>query len=113
MATTPAVSKEHIEITPGTCGGRPRIARTRITVDLIAQLCLTNGQTPRQIVEAYPHLELADIHAALAYYLDHKREIDRRRIDDDAFVEQLVREGGFDEKLKTGPADGSTDTPAP
>jgi uncharacterized protein (DUF433 family) len=35
-----------------------------------------NGMTPEQIHEAYPHLRLAQIHAALAYYYDHKDAID-------------------------------------
>ncbi|MDX1946386.1 MAG: hypothetical protein SFU86_13375 [Pirellulaceae bacterium] len=28
--------------------------------------------------EAYPHLSLAQIHAALAYYYDHQQEIDQQ-----------------------------------
>ena len=35
-----------------------------------------NGYTPQQIHEEYPHLSLAQIHAALAYYYDHKAAID-------------------------------------
>src|SRR5689334_652670 len=34
------------------------------------------SMTPQQIQESYPHLSLAQIHAALAYYYDHKRTID-------------------------------------
>jgi len=32
--------------------------------------------TAREIQENYPHLSLAQIHAALAYYYNHKAEID-------------------------------------
>jgi len=35
--------------TPGTCGGRPRIAGTRITVEKIA-IDFNAGMTPQQIV---------------------------------------------------------------
>jgi hypothetical protein len=31
--------------------------------------------TPDEIVEAHPHLTLADVHAALAYYFDHLEAI--------------------------------------
>ena len=34
------------------------------------------GNSPEQIHEEYPHLSLAQIHAALAYYYDHQSEID-------------------------------------
>ena len=33
------------------------------------------AMTPDQIVEAHPHLSLADVHAALAYYYDHRQAI--------------------------------------
>lgn len=34
------------------------------------------GQSPGQIHENYPHLSLAQIYAAIAYYYDHMQEID-------------------------------------
>src|SRR5664279_634058 len=32
--------------------------------------------TPEELHEQYPHLSLAQIHAALAYYYDHEDELD-------------------------------------
>ena len=32
--------------------------------------------TPEELHEQYPHLSLAQIHAALAYYYDHQDELD-------------------------------------
>jgi hypothetical protein len=32
---------------------------------------------PDEIVEAYPHLSLAQVHAALAYYWQHRDEIEQ------------------------------------
>ena len=61
--------------TPDTCGGRPRIAGTRISVQNIVIDCRA-GMTPEQIVEAKPHLNLAQVHAALAYYYANKEQID-------------------------------------
>ena len=70
------VSKEHIEKTPGTCGGRARIAGHRIRVmDIVAQHEKW-GRSPDEIVDTYPGISLADVHAALAYYHDHRDEIE-------------------------------------
>ena len=35
-----------------------------------------NGADPEGIVHGYPTLELADVHAAIAYYLRHRKEVD-------------------------------------
>jgi uncharacterized protein (DUF433 family) len=43
--------------TPGTCGGRPRIAGTRITVQYIVNE-IRAGVTPEEILENKPHLTL-------------------------------------------------------
>lgn len=61
--------------TPGTCGGRPRIAGHRVTVQNIA-IDYNAGMTPEEIVAARPQLNLAQIHAALAYYHANKEEMD-------------------------------------
>lgn len=61
--------------TPGTCGGRPRIARTRITVQNIA-IDHNAGMSPQQIVDERPHLNLAQVYAALAYYYANKETVD-------------------------------------
>ena len=71
------VSTEHIEKTPGTCGGKARIAGHRIRVmDIVVQH--DNWKySPEQIVtEVYPTITLADVYAALAYYHDHREEIE-------------------------------------
>src|SRR5436190_20220999 len=70
------VSREHIIRTPGTCGGKPRIAGTRIKVQHVAVWHERMGMSPDEIVSAYPHLTLADVYAALAYYHDHRAQID-------------------------------------
>lgn len=83
----PAMLNEHIEITPGVCGGKPRVAGTRIRVQDIV-VWTEQGQSPEEIVTGYPHLSLADVHAALAYY-DHREAIDRQMQDSDALVAAL------------------------
>ncbi|MEG4232700.1 DUF433 domain-containing protein [Microcoleus sp. Pol11C3] len=47
--------------TPETCGGRPLIAKARITVENIA-IDFNAGLTPEQIIDEKPHLTLAQIH---------------------------------------------------
>ena len=34
------------------------------------------GATPAELVEAYPELTLAAVHSALAYYYNHREEVD-------------------------------------
>jgi uncharacterized protein (DUF433 family) len=55
-----------IVMTPGVCGGRPRIQGTRMTVvDLLAGLAA--GDTADDIVADFPEITHEDIAAALRY----------------------------------------------
>jgi uncharacterized protein (DUF433 family) len=83
------VFAEHIEIAPGICGGRPRIAGSRVRVQDVAVLHERLGRSPDEIVAAYPSVSLADVHAALAYYFDHCDEIRRMIADDEAYAADL------------------------
>lgn len=51
------------------------IAGTRIKVSQVAHEFECRGMAPDEIVEAHPHLTLADVHAALAYFYDHTEMI--------------------------------------
>src|ERR1700693_4455139 len=77
-----------IVMTPGTCGGRARVAGTRIKVEHIYNWVERHGMTPAQVVSEYPQLTKAHVHAALAYYWLHQDEIQR----DIAEGEKLVAE---------------------
>ena len=61
---------------PSVCGGRIRIDGTRVTVHQIVT-CSQQGLTPEEIAEQYPHINLAQIYAALTYYHANREEIDR------------------------------------
>ena len=74
MPTT-AMAYPHIVATPGTCGGRPRIDGTRISVQVIAEYYQLYRNVD-SILEALPHLKAAEVHAALTYYFDHKEFFD-------------------------------------
>ncbi len=78
----------HIEITPGICGGKPRIAGHRITVQNVAIWHERMGMSADKIASEYD-LELADVYAALAYYFDHREEIDHSIAEGRAFAEEL------------------------
>ena len=87
-----ALIREHIEVTPGVCGGRPRIAGHRIRVMDIAVLHEQLGLTPDEIISAYPSLTLADVHAALAYYFDHQDEVQKDLSQDRQLAADLAGE---------------------
>jgi uncharacterized protein (DUF433 family) len=72
---TPVIA-EHIEVNPQRCGGRPCIAGTRIRVQDIYVWHELQGRSPEEIVTDFKQLTLADVHAALAYYHDHREEIE-------------------------------------
>jgi uncharacterized protein (DUF433 family) len=82
----------HIESTPELCSGKPRIAGTRIRVQDIVALHEFHGMSADEIVSGYPHITLGDVYAALAYYHDHREEIDHQIKDDEQFVEQFRRQ---------------------
>jgi uncharacterized protein (DUF433 family) len=85
---------QHIESIPGKCGGKPCIAGTRIRVWDIHVWHNLRGQSPGQIVADFPQLTLADVYAALAYYLDHREEIQRQAKEDEEFVAEMKRKQG-------------------
>ena len=82
---------EHIEITPNVMGGKPRIAGHRISVQDIVIWHDELGHTVEKIAQDY-NLSLADVYAALAYYHDHKEEIDKSIQEGEKFVEEMKKE---------------------
>lgn len=80
----------HIEITPGKCGGKPCIAGHRIRVQDIV-LWTEKGRSADEIVADFPQLSLADIYAALAYYHDHREQIDAQMEAGEKLVEEMRR----------------------
>ena len=70
-----ALTYPHIVSTEEVCGGKARIDGTRIRVMDVVALHL-RGVVAAEILDAYPHLALAQVHSALAYYYDNREEID-------------------------------------
>jgi uncharacterized protein (DUF433 family) len=50
---------------------------TNVKVVEVVLDTLAHGSSPEEIHLQYPHLSLAQIHAALAYYYDHQAALDQ------------------------------------
>jgi uncharacterized protein (DUF433 family) len=85
---------DYIVKTPGVCGGQPRIAGTRIKVKHVYTWVDRAGMTPAQVVAGYPHLTMAQVHAALAYYWSHPDEIHEDIEDEEKLVAALRTKAG-------------------
>jgi len=92
---------DHIQITPGVAGGRPRIAGHRITVQNVVIWHERMGLSADEIASKY-RLTLADVYAALTYYYDHQEEVDEAMRADEALVEELRRQSHSRLPEKTG-----------
>ena len=77
-----------VVISPDMQHNRLRIAGTGITVHRIA-LWHKLGYSPEEMVRKYPHLTLAQVHAALAYYHANQAEIEAEIAADEAEYERL------------------------
>ena len=67
----------HVICTPGLLGGEPRLAGHRIRVRDVAAARDLGGHSPEAIAgSVFPSLTLAEVYAALAYFENHKAEMD-------------------------------------
>jgi uncharacterized protein (DUF433 family) len=65
--------------------GTVRVSRTRVTLDTIIT-AYNAGESPEGIAVGYPSVPLADIHATLAWYLEHRAQVD-------AYLQKRAEEG--------------------
>jgi uncharacterized protein (DUF433 family) len=109
------VIREHIVSAPDICGGKPRISGSRIRVKDVVMWHDRQGMTPSEIVSNWPHLTLASIYAALAYYHDHREEIDAEIVADQAWYEDQKAKNPslLQEKLKKLKATDAKDDSLP
>ncbi len=66
----------HIAHREGFCGGAPIINGTKFPVRSVVRYILIQGWTPEELVRNFDYLTLAQVYDALAYYYDHKEEIE-------------------------------------
>ena len=94
MATQRSQSKTAAIVRiPGICGGSPTIEGTRIRVADVVGLRRIEGEGVESVLAAYPHLSRAQVQCALAYYAEHKREIDRYMEEEEAlYAKELWRQ---------------------
>jgi uncharacterized protein (DUF433 family) len=90
-----------------------RVGGTRVTFDTVI-LAYFDGASPEEIAIRYDSLELADVHATIAYYLRHREEMDRylqqRQVERERVREEVTRRQGVQavrERLTRRNAQGS------
>ncbi len=84
------ISNSHIEVRPNRAGNpRAYIAGTRVRVQDIYVDSEVYGMTPDEIAAGYPQLTLAQVHAALAHYFDHREEIQGEVREDRDLVQEM------------------------
>jgi uncharacterized protein (DUF433 family) len=64
------------------------IAGTRIKVRHVVVERQAHRASVERIQEAFPHLSLGQIHAALAYYFDHREQVDAEIAEAEKYAEQ-------------------------
>jgi uncharacterized protein (DUF433 family) len=75
------------------------VTGTRVPLDTVIH-AYQRGDSAKEIVEQFDVLKLADVHAIIAYYLDHQAEVDEylHRREAEAEVVRRFIEEKFDQK---------------
>jgi uncharacterized protein (DUF433 family) len=76
----------HIVKEPGEPARLDRHARTRVA--MIVADYLWRGWSAEEIARQYPYLTLAEVHAAMTYYFDHRDEIENELLAEYREVEE-------------------------
>jgi uncharacterized protein (DUF433 family) len=92
MSTATATDSSYITRSPDVCGGQPVITGTRTPVKSIVGY-YKMGMSVEEILEGLPHLNPAQVFAALSYYHDHQAEIEQDI--EDSRVENLIARYGL------------------
>lgn len=90
MATETSIGA-FIVRSPDVRGGRPRIAGTGVTVRRVVAWYQL-GLSPEEIANEFGHLNLAQVHAALAYYHANREEVEADLAGEEAEAEKLAQE---------------------
>lgn len=75
---------KHVRLWPD---GTPTVRGTRLKVKFIGA-DYRDGASAEAIQQDYPEYSLAEIHSAIAYYLDHKEQMDREWDEAKRWVEE-------------------------
>ena len=99
------LSYPHIRKEPGTPARVESHPRTRVS--MIVRDYLGYGLSPDQIVRMYPYLSLAETYAAMAYYFDHREEIEQEIEEEDRQLQHQAPSSPVVENLRVLKADAS------
>ncbi len=80
-----------ISRTPGIKSGTLHIAGTGVTVRTIVRYYKL-GMSPEEIAAEYPHLSLAQVYGAMAYYHANRDEMDRHMAAEEAESDRIEQE---------------------
>jgi uncharacterized protein (DUF433 family) len=72
---SPSTSYRYIVQSPDVRGGHARVEGTRIGVHDVVGL-IVNGATVDEVCRSFPDLKRSHVYECLAYYEDHRAEID-------------------------------------
>ncbi len=68
-----------------------RVAGTRVSLDSVVR-AFQNGETAEEIAQNFPTLDLKDIYAVIAYYLDNKDAVAQYLSDQEKEAEALKQQ---------------------
>ncbi len=90
------ITAKPIPLEAGT-DGVVRVGGTRVTLDTVVT-AFKQGATAEEIVYQYPSLDLADVYAVIAYYLQRRPKVDAYLRQQQAQAEETLRrnEANFD-----------------
>jgi uncharacterized protein (DUF433 family) len=74
IVSTTRTSYEHVVLDDRRV---PHIAGTTMKIVELVTAQQAHGWSPEELAFQFPHLTLGQIHSALAYYWDHREEMDR------------------------------------
>jgi uncharacterized protein (DUF433 family) len=74
--------------------GVARIAGSRIKVIHLVMEKRANGWGPEELQEQFPHLTLAQIHSAFAYFYDHQEQLDQQIDESVRHAEEARQQAG-------------------
>ena len=94
VAKSPRQKVKHPYVTQkkSISGGKPIIAGTRLKVAQVAIEYEHMRLTPDEIIQAHPHLTLAQVHDALAYYYENAEEINADIRNEEELVQAIQAE---------------------
>ena len=106
-----SVVTQHIEMMPSALHGvKAVIAGTRIRVMDVYAWHVQQGKSAQQIVEEFPHLKLADVHAAMTYYWDNEALVQEQIKREEEAAQEALRKypPKLPEAIRRRKADGGS-----